>query len=86
MMTGYGQFGPVEMGGMFSVVKVREGLAKGDYKDPGWFKNPPGTVAYEYKGTPPEAPRPEKQARLEDAEEFTAVDPRRKGASGGHKH
>jgi hypothetical protein len=40
MMTGHAQFGPVEMGGMFSVVKVREGLAKNDYKDPGWFKHP----------------------------------------------
>ena len=58
MMTGYAQFGPVEMGGMFSVVKVREGLAAGDYKDPGWFKNPEGTVAYEYKGQKlAEAPR-----------------------------
>ena len=28
MMTGFGQFGPMEMGGMFSVVKVREGLAR----------------------------------------------------------
>ena len=27
MMTGFGQFGPIEMGGMFTVVKVREGLA-----------------------------------------------------------
>ena len=26
MMTGFGQYGPIEMGGMFSVVKVREGL------------------------------------------------------------
>ena len=47
MMTGFGQFGPIEMGGMFSVVKVREGLAADDYKDPGWYKHPPGTVAYE---------------------------------------
>jgi hypothetical protein len=38
---------------MFSVVKVREGLASGDYKDPGWFKHPPGTVAYEWKGAAP---------------------------------
>ena len=28
MMTGFGQFGPIEMGGMFTVVKVREGLAR----------------------------------------------------------
>src|SRR5215475_2775746 len=47
MMTGFGQFGPMEMGGMFTVVKVREGLAPGDYKDPGWYQHPPGTVAYE---------------------------------------
>jgi manganese oxidase len=47
MMTGFGQFGPMEMGGMFSVVKVREGLARDDYKDPGPYKHPDGTVAYE---------------------------------------
>jgi hypothetical protein len=44
MMTGTGQFGPMEMGGMFTVVKVREGLAPGDYRDPGWYRHPPGTV------------------------------------------
>ena len=53
MMTGSGPFGPLEMGGMFSVVKVREGLAKDDYKDPGWYKHPPGTVAYAWSGEPP---------------------------------
>lgn len=47
MMTGTGQFGPIEMGGMFTVMKVREGLTAGDYKDPGPYKNPPGTVAHE---------------------------------------
>ena len=47
MMTGTGQFGPIEMGGMFTVMKVREGLAANDYKDPGPYKNPPGTVAHE---------------------------------------
>ena len=46
MMTGQGQFGAIEMGGMFTVVKVREGLARNDYKDPGWYKHPAGTVAY----------------------------------------
>src|SRR5215470_4393791 len=50
MMTGFGQFGPLEMGGMFSVVKVREGLDRNDYKDPGWFTHPAGTVAYEVEG------------------------------------
>jgi hypothetical protein len=47
MMTGFGQFGPMEMGGMFSAVKVRKGLARDEYEDPGPYKNLPGTVAYE---------------------------------------
>ncbi len=54
MMTGWGPHGPIEMGGMFSVVKVREGLAADDYADPGWYENPPGTEAYEWTGTTPE--------------------------------
>ena len=47
MMSGAGPFGPIEMGGMFTVVKVRDGLARNNYKDPGWYKHPKGTVAYE---------------------------------------
>ncbi len=31
------------MGGMFTIMKVREGL-KG-YADPGWYDTPPGTLA-----------------------------------------
>jgi manganese oxidase len=50
MMTGQGQFGAMEMGGMFTVVKVRDGLARGDFKDPGPYRNPAGTVAYEWTG------------------------------------
>jgi FtsP/CotA-like multicopper oxidase with cupredoxin domain len=57
MMTGTGPFGPIGMGGMFSVVKVRAGLARNDYKDPGWFKHPPGTVAYAATGDVPTAAR-----------------------------
>jgi hypothetical protein len=57
MMTGWGPFGPIEMGGMFSVVKVREGQASNDYSDPGWFNHPEGTVAYEWKGDLPQATR-----------------------------
>jgi hypothetical protein len=44
------------MGGMFSVVKVREGLSATDYADPGWYEHPEGTVAYEWTG---EVPTPE---------------------------
>jgi len=57
MMTGTGPFGPMEMGGMFTVVKVREGLARNDYKDPGWYEHPRGTVAYEWTGEPPRSER-----------------------------
>lgn len=44
MMTGDGQFGPIEMGGMFTILKVRDGI--NSYGDPGSYKNPPGTVAH----------------------------------------
>jgi manganese oxidase len=47
MMSGNGQFGPIDMGGMFTTVKVREGLARNNYSDPGPYKNPQGTVAME---------------------------------------
>jgi len=57
MMSGAGPFGPIEMGGMFTVVKVREGLARGDYKDPGWYRHPQGAVAYEWNGAAPVAQR-----------------------------
>jgi hypothetical protein len=40
----------VEMGGMFSMLKVRKDQPAGDYRDPGWFKHPAGTVAYEWTG------------------------------------
>jgi len=56
-MTGNGPYGALEMGGMFTTVKVRQGLARNDYKDPGWYRHPPGTVAYEWKGEPPAATR-----------------------------
>jgi manganese oxidase len=57
MMTGFGQFGPIEMGGMFTVMKIREGLAANDYKDPGDYKHPPGTVAYEVASSSVPSPR-----------------------------
>jgi manganese oxidase len=43
MMSGGGPFGPVGMGGMFTILKVRERLAT--YEDPGWYEQPPGTGA-----------------------------------------
>lgn len=49
MMSGAGPFGAMEMGGMFTTVKVRKDQKPGDYKDPGWYKHAAGTVAYELK-------------------------------------
>jgi FtsP/CotA-like multicopper oxidase with cupredoxin domain len=49
--NGKGPFGGVELGGMFTVVKVRKDQKRGDYTDPGWYKHPSGTVAHEWRGT-----------------------------------
>ena len=46
MMTGEGPYGPIGMGGMFTVFKVRAEQPRGDYNDPGWYEPPPGTIAY----------------------------------------
>ena len=43
MMGGKGPHGTIDMGGMFTVLKVRENLTS--YADPGWYQPPPGTVA-----------------------------------------
>jgi manganese oxidase len=59
MMSGTGQFGAIDMGGMFTTLKVREGLARNDYKDPGPYKNPKGTVAHEVTNDLPPVERSE---------------------------
>ncbi len=45
MMMGKGPYGNLEMGGMFTTIKVRDELPRGSYADPGWYKAPAGTVA-----------------------------------------
>jgi FtsP/CotA-like multicopper oxidase with cupredoxin domain len=79
MMTGRGQFGPIEMGGMFTVVKVRRGLKRGDYTDPGWYAHPAGTVAHEFTGAAPQPPRAAAPAGV-------ATLSARKPGSGSHSH
>jgi manganese oxidase len=77
MMTGFGQYGPIEMGGMFSVVKVRDGLARNDYKDPGWYQHPAGTVAHEVQDSAAEPPRRHGAVTpTRDEIEVTVVKPR----------
>lgn len=48
MMGGLGPFGSVEMGGMLSMVRVREDQKPGAYQDPGWYQHPQGTIAFEW--------------------------------------
>ncbi len=57
MMTGAGPHGPIEMGGMFTLLKVRADQPAGDHRDPGWYVQPPGTQARPVDtGTAPAAP------------------------------
>ncbi len=58
MMTGTGQYGAIDMGGMFTTVKVREGLARNDYSDPGPYKHPPVSLAKEVLNDLPPVERP----------------------------
>jgi manganese oxidase len=44
MVGGNGPFDNITMGGMFTILKVRENLPSYD-TDAGWYANPPGTVA-----------------------------------------
>ncbi|HWA70706.1 MAG TPA: copper oxidase [Polyangiaceae bacterium] len=43
MVGGRGPYDTITMGGMFTILKVREGLEK--YDDPGWYSMPKGTQA-----------------------------------------
>lgn len=46
-MSSRGQFGSIEISGMFTVVKIHEGIAT--YTDPGWYQNPAKTLAESVK-------------------------------------
>ncbi len=80
MMAGSGPFGPIGMGGMFTTLKVREGLAPHDYRDPGWYRQPQGTSAYLWEGDAPDAVR----AATQDLSEAQAPLTVRKPTS--HQH
>jgi len=81
MMTGDGPFGAIGMGGMFSVLKVRRGLRRGDYTDPGWFRHPPGTQAREVGDAPPAVVAPGASAPPGGIE----VQVRKPGGHAGHE-
>ena len=48
MMSNVGPFGGVGMGGMFTILKIRDGIKT--YDDPGWYDHPEGTVSYKVSG------------------------------------
>ncbi len=76
MSDGKGPFGPIGMGGMFTVVKVRDVLARNDYHDPGWYRQPEGTAAYEWTGTAlPPAPAAPAAGAMRPGVEFTIRKP-----------
>ncbi len=50
MMAGKALFGNVEMGGMFTLVKVRDRLV--NYADPGWYEPPAATLARKVSDDP----------------------------------
>jgi len=52
MMTGTGPYGPIGMGGMFTVLKVRADQKPGDHRDPGWYTQPLGTRSHEVAQAP----------------------------------
>lgn len=43
MIGGKGPFGVIDMGGMFTILKVRRDIKA--YDDPGWYEHPKGTLA-----------------------------------------
>ncbi len=52
MMMGKGPYGNLEMGGMFTTVKVRDDMPRDSYADPGWYQAPKGTIASRVSSDP----------------------------------
>ncbi len=84
MMSGQGPYGAVEMGGMFTVLKVRSDQSRGSYKDPGWYKAPPGTVAYEWTGQLFEPARAPKAASQPNPGKNVEMKVRKPSGHSGH--
>ena len=89
MMAGEGPFGPVAMGGMFSVLKVRRDQKPGDYSAPAWFRHPPGSLAYELTEAVGEPVRQgtaggQSMPRVRTPRESIEVNVRKPVSHGGH--
>lgn len=81
MMMGKGPFGNIEMGGMFTVVKVRDDLAPGDFRDPGWYRHPEGEVARRISADP-DYGQPARRGKLANSDSAALPVPKRQG----HQH
>jgi FtsP/CotA-like multicopper oxidase with cupredoxin domain len=68
MLGGAGPYGNIEMGGMFTVMKIRANLAHDDYRDPGWYKAPAGSAARLWEGESPPTERDAATAPIASAE------------------
>jgi manganese oxidase len=84
MMTGQGPFGAIEMGGMFTTVKVRKDLARNDYNDPGWYPHPAGTQAYEWTGEVSKPQRAAESTMPASAKSDAGLNVRKESTHGGH--
>ena len=84
MMTGTGPYGAMEMGGMFTVVKIRKGLARGDYADPGWHTQPKGSVAHEWTGPTPAADEAPGMSPPRSSQPALEMNVRKPTPHGGH--
>jgi hypothetical protein len=84
MMTGQGPYGPVEMGGMFTVMKVRQAQKRGDYSDPGWYQQPPGTQAREVSDNVAEPVRAPQAASPQGTQNDVEVTVRKPTGHAGH--
>jgi hypothetical protein len=83
MMSGKGQFGDIAMGGMFTLLKVRDNIASNNV-DPGHYKHPKGSLAYELAddGAAPEAA---KQASPVAVKPEVELNVRKPQMGAGHK-
>lgn len=52
MMMGKGPYGNIQMGGMFTTVKVRDDIKPGEYGDPEWYNASKGTVVSRVSSDP----------------------------------
>ncbi|MET0918037.1 MAG: copper oxidase, partial [Burkholderiales bacterium] len=84
MMTGFGPYGPLEMGGMFTVVKIRRDIARNDYRDPGWYAQPEGSMTYELTDAGPAVSRAPGPPAAHQSRNTTTMTVRKPASHGGH--